>query len=93
MGREVSRVAAWGLFVFRLLIAGAIATILSSAAMRDSGIETLPARGRVLPKRSTHHPPLRLSSTAVTAQSSRRLVPTCAATGVPDESYDALLAV
>ena len=32
VGREVSRVAAWGLFVFRLLIAGAIATILSSAA-------------------------------------------------------------
>jgi D-alanyl-D-alanine carboxypeptidase len=32
VGREVSRVAACGLFVFRLLIAGAIAAILSSAA-------------------------------------------------------------
>jgi D-alanyl-D-alanine carboxypeptidase len=32
VGWEVSRVAAWGLFVFRVLIAGAIATILSSTA-------------------------------------------------------------
>src|ERR1700678_1369863 len=32
VGWDVSRAAAWGLFVFRLLVAGAIAAILSSAA-------------------------------------------------------------